>query len=145
MGLVGLDISPHDFGGGDDLDINVSYPLTLTINGSVRRYPQVRLARDDVGVEIDFTINDKDGTAIDISGLTITFKMSKERATTNKVSSSCTITDGASGECTYTFSSGDLDTYGDYIAELEVNFGGGVIKTTERFRVKVVKDAPYGS
>ena len=145
MGLTGIAIMPSTFGGGDDLDISVSYPLTLQVNGNSRRNPLVRLTEGDVGVSIDFTIQDRDGDAIDITGITVTFKMAKERATSNKVSSACTLTTPTSGQCTYTFAAADLDTAGNYRAELELNFGAGVIKTSERFRITVLKDAPYGS
>ena len=145
MALEGLAVVHQCFGGGDALDISVSFPLELAVNSSTRRFPMVEVVRNDVGIELEFTVKDKDGTAIDISTPTITLKASKEWGTSNKISAACTKTTPASGECKYTFVSGDLDTEGDYIAALELDFGGGVVKTTERFKLRVLTDAPHGS
>ena len=65
----------------------------------------------------------------DLTGLLITFRMTKVGATTPKVESPAVIVDGPTAEVQYSWQPGDTDEAGVYDAEWEVNFGAGNVQT----------------
>lgn len=80
------------------------------------------IVRNDSGFPLDFTVQDSDGTAIDLTDSTILFKMAIPFASTNKINSACTITVAADGTCRYVAQSGDFDTNGIYEVELQITY-----------------------
>jgi len=89
----------------------------------------------DTGPAFQVTLRDGDGTAVDVSGSTILFKMRfvQGRASgvqdTLKVNSAATLVDAANGVVEYQWAAGDTDTPGRYLAEFQVTFGSGVIQS----------------
>lgn len=105
------------------------------------------LIRNDKLFDLDFTITDSDGSAVDLTGSLITFKMALQGATTSKVSSSSvTIIGATSGTCTYTVQAGDLDTVGLYNAELQIRYSTTTTDaktiTASLDNIKVIEDLP---
>lgn len=75
---------------------------------------------------------------------TVKFKMALKGAVSLKVDGTCTITDATNGKCKYTFQPTDLDTEGEYDAELELVYsapGAKVISATGLV-IKVIPDLP---
>ena len=72
------------------------------------------------------------GTALDLSGTTVTFTMKNVIAdSTPKVDAqSCDITDATAGQCEYRWAAGDTDTIGTYHGEFIVTYGDATVLTT---------------
>lgn len=72
------------------------------------------------------------GSAVDISGKTVTFEMYGRNAITacreHVASIACTITDGLSGKGEFTFTTASVATPGDYDGYVKVNGGAGQIQ-----------------
>jgi hypothetical protein len=103
----------------------------------------VVLTRGDMGFDLNFEIDQADGkTPVDISTATVKFKMMRQGSKTNKIDANCTITDGPNGKCKYTVQSTDLDTVGEYAAELEVTFNANKVLTAGLEPIQVAADLP---
>ncbi len=100
------------------------------------------LIKGDKLFDLEFTVKDADGNAVDLTNATVKFKMRKYGATTLKVNGTCTITDATNGKCKYTVQDGDLDTVGTYQAELEITYSDGKIITATLEDIKVISDLP---
>jgi len=105
------------------------------------------LIRNDKLFDLDFTVTDSDGVAVDLTGSLIRFKMALQGASTSKVSStSVSITTATSGTCSYTVQSGDLDTSGLYNAELQIVYSTTTTAaktiTATLDNIRVVDDLP---
>lgn len=98
----------------------------------------MRIIQGDYGFDLNFTITDSDGSALDLTNATITFKMALPRAVTSKVSGACTIDIAASGTCHYTLASGDTDTVGIYDWEVQCAYSTKVVtaKGSEQIEIK---------
>ena len=104
---------------------------------------ELTLVRGDKGFDLEFTVQEADGTVFDLTGATVKFKMALPQNAQLKIDGLCTITDPLDGKCKYTIQDGDLDTSGTYVAELEITIGAKVITVTDII-VKIVKDLPQG-
>jgi len=80
---------------------------------------KARIPAGTFGINLQFTVYDNDGTAHNLTGLTVTFKVWKA-GVSPIVSGSCTIDVAASGTCHYTIVTGDFDNAGKYLWELEL-------------------------
>ena len=83
------------------------------------------------------------GTAINITGASVLFKMRAVNSSSLKVNSSATITNASNGAVSYTFSASDTDTAGLFQGEFQVTFSGGAIETfpnSEYISINVLDD-----
>lgn len=90
------------------------------------------------------TIYEYDGTPMDLTNVTeIAIKAAAPGAAVLELESTCARqTPYANGVCWYTKQSDELNTVGLFHAELQITDSGGVIVTTKRFDILVVKDLP---
>ncbi len=89
---------------------------------------QFHIKQNDTSPDLEVTIVDGDGSAVDVTGATIVFNM--EAGGVNKITDgSVTIVTAASGVVKYVWQTGDTDTPGAFEGEFEVTFVGGVIET----------------
>ena len=86
-----------------------------------------------------FTIDDSDGTNVNISGYTLI--LSAWRGDTTLFSGACTIVSGTIGGCLYTLKSGDVSTTGPYSFEIEMAISG-VVKYTDTYTLQVQEVSP---
>jgi len=77
------------------------------------------VVKDDYGYTLNFVFKDDTGTVVDLSGLTVTFKMRLINSTTVFLSKTCVIDVAASGTCHYNVVDGDMSNAGIYTYELE--------------------------
>lgn len=87
----------------------------------------IEVTAGDVGYDINFTLQDANGSAFDLSGATLTFRAQLEGSTTAGVSGSGTVVGAEAGTCKYTPTGTDFATAGRYYAEVEVTIGQQVI------------------
>jgi len=96
--------------------------------------------KDNYGFTQQFTVKQADGSAKDLTGLTVTLKV-WDTSGNLKFSGTCTVTDAANGVCTYTPAASDFDTVGDYKAELELT-KANYREDTDTFTISVRETAP---
>lgn len=87
------------------------------------------IKQDDTSPELQATLKDADGTAIDLTGATVRFHMRQSGSTTAKVDAAATVVTAASGIVKYTWSAADTDTEGRFEGEFEVTYADGSIET----------------
>lgn len=95
------------------------------------------IKQSDYNWDANFTITDSTGTAYNLTGYTITFKMWREGDKGNLVvNGTGSIVVAASGTCKYTSVAADFAVAGDYLAEIELT-KSGTIESSETFMVSV--------
>jgi hypothetical protein len=101
----------------------------------------LEVKKGNKGFDLEFTIQNDDGTPKNLTGYTITFKVWKVGASVLSLSKACTIVDAGAGTCKYTLGDGDFDVVGKYYFELELT-KAGVVEDTETKRLDVLETAP---
>lgn len=79
--------------------------------------------RHDLLPALEAHLKNADGTALDLTGRTVTFMMRTRAATTLKVDAAASIVDATSGHVRYQWVGTDTDTAGEYIGEFETLLG----------------------
>lgn len=85
------------------------------------------MVRNDLLPSLSITCSYADGTKVDLSAATspkFYMRTAHDASAAVKVDAAATVTDGVGGVLTYSWSSGDTDTAGTYMAEFEVQIGG---------------------
>ena len=100
------------------------------------------IKQNDTSPALSVVVADSSGTAINITGASVIFKMRAVNSSSLKVNSSATITNASNG-VSYTFSASDTDTAGLFQGEFQVTFSGGAIETfpnSEYISINVLDD-----
>lgn len=98
--------------------------------------------KDNTAPSVTGTIS-SNGTAIDLTGATVTFSMRPAGSSTLKVSAqSATVVSAANGTVRYDWAAGQTDTAGDYRAWWTVTFSGGEVQDSPEFDLAVLAHAP---
>ena len=101
----------------------------------------LELKKGDNGFDINFTVTNSDGTAFNLTGYTIKWKMwPKNRPTRLILDVTVTIVSAVAGTCKYAAVAGDFDLPGLFDAELEMT-QAGVKVSTKNFEVLVADSA----
>jgi hypothetical protein len=79
-----------------------------------------------------------DGTAFDLTGSSVKFKMRLETSATLKVDTAAVVVSAAAGTVRYDWAAIDVDTAGDYIGWWEVTLSGGKLQDTPQFSIHMV-------
>ena len=82
------------------------------------------IAVGDIGTVYTFTLTDASGTAIDLTGRTVTLRYASYPTAGSTTSRTLTVTSAASGICTWTTVSGDSTTAGFYQFNIRVTASG---------------------
>lgn len=102
----------------------------------------IELIKDDKLYNLSFTLQDNNGTAINLTGATLKFKAQKKGDSDISVDGAMTIDTPASGTCHYGVAEADFDEDGVYNAEIEATYAGGQIITFSDIIIKVKSDLP---
>ena len=94
-----------------------------------RKAPDFYWKQGDTAPAIAEQLFDGTGTAVNLAGASVKFMMQGPGDAAVKVNATATITDDATGKVSYTPSSTDTNTPGDYLVEWQVTFSGGAIET----------------
>jgi hypothetical protein len=84
----------------------------------------INVVAEDYGYDINFTLTESDGTALDLTDSTITFVMYNTQRVYSKTA---TITIAASGTCHYTVVQNDFIYPGTYEYDIRVTYATKVI------------------
>lgn len=96
------------------------------------------IPKGDCGYYINFTVKDSAGTAYNITGYTVKFKVWKVSSPgTLKVNGTCAAVVPASGTCRYLIVATDFTQVGQYVWELELT-SVGVVESTTTYTLEVV-------
>jgi hypothetical protein len=87
--------------------------------------PDFYMKQHDTGPSLERTLTDAAGTAYDLTGATVTFKMRLEGRTTAKVDAAAIVTAAATGDVRYDWVAADTDTAGYVEAEFEAVLASG--------------------
>jgi hypothetical protein len=87
------------------------------------------IKQNDRSPSFAVTIEAPVGTAVDVSGCTVTFIMTLDGATSPKVNTTATVTSAVAGQVQYDWGATDTDTAGLYRAEFQVTFANGIKRT----------------
>jgi hypothetical protein len=102
---------------------------------------KINVVQNDYGFDLNFTLQDYSGTAVNLSGATILFKAQKENNTSLKFSGSMSVVSAVAGTCKYTVQNGDFSEVGTYSAEIQVTIASQVITWTN-IKVSVFAELP---
>ena len=108
-----------------------------------RKPPDAWWKQNDTAPAIAEQLLDGTGAPVVLTGGSIKFMMWGQGDAAVKVNATATITDAVLGKVSYTPSSTDTNTVGDFLAEWEVTFGGGAKETfpnSGHQKIRVVDD-----
>ena len=88
------------------------------------------LKRGDTSNDLQVTLTDDDGTAVDVTGATIVFNMKHVNSNTLKVNrGAVTLVTPASGIVKYVWSAANVNVAGKYRGEFEVTYANAKVQT----------------
>ena len=100
----------------------------------------VKIVQNDTLPPIEFTLT-QDGAPVDLTGCTVKFYMKDSTSGSVKINGvNCTIMDATKGKCRYSWTSGDTNTVGTYLGEVEVTFPDGKIQTGYKQTSIIIRD-----
>lgn len=102
---------------------------------------QIEIVQNDTAYDLNFTLQDYSGAAVNLSGASMLFKAQKENTTSLKFTGSMTVVSAVAGTCKYTVQSTDFDEIGKYTGEIEVTIGSQVI-TYQGIKINVNPQLP---
>ena len=85
--------------------------------------PDATLKTGDTRPPLEATLT-VDGTAVDLTGATVRFRMRNRATDSLAIDASATVVDAAGGVVVYEWAAGDLNSAGGYAAEFAVDFSG---------------------
>lgn len=85
----------------------------------------IKVVKNDKGYDINFTLQDANGAAYDLTGGTLSLKAQKHGNPSLAFTGAMALVVAASGTCKYTVANGDFDEIGHYYAEIEASFSAG--------------------
>jgi uncharacterized protein YfaS (alpha-2-macroglobulin family) len=83
----------------------------------------------DTAPVLQATLSDNSGTAVDLTGAEVQFRLLEPRGKTVKLSASATIHDAPNGVVRYSWGTDDTDEAGRYRAEFEVTYADDSVET----------------
>lgn len=87
------------------------------------------LKAGDTSPALRATLQNPDGTAVDLTGATVVFNMRSSGNTVLISRVACSIVTAASGIVQYDWQAGDTDTVGQHLGEFEVTFADSTVET----------------
>lgn len=94
------------------------------------------MAKSDFGDDINFTIQDKDGFARNLTGINVKFLVWSKRAAPF-LEQDCIIVNAAAGQCKYNVKETDFVSAGVFYAKVLLRTGSSKNESTERLLVIV--------
>lgn len=85
----------------------------------------INIVQGDYGYNLNFTLQDNSGAAINLTGAALTLKVQQWGQDVVKFTGNMVVDVAASGTCHYVVASTDFDQEGKYKAEIVVNYGSG--------------------
>lgn len=100
----------------------------------------IKIVQNDTKPYLEFEIT-QEGAPVDLTGCTVKFYLKNADTGAVKINgSACSITEAESGKCRYVWASGDTNTIGTYLGEVEVTFPDGKIQTGYKQMTIIIRD-----
>jgi len=103
---------------------------------------EIKVVQNDKLYNLNFTLEDSNGSAVDLTGATLKINTQRPGSSTIKFTGSMSIVNAAAGTCVYTVQAGDFDETGRYYAEIQVTFGSGQVLTYPNIVISVQPELP---
>ena len=119
-------------------DIDVSLQ-TGTTNYNIEQLKKIPMG--NFGDDINFSIKDSAGAAVNITGMVPKFTLYRAgagREMNQQLQKDCVIVSGAAGTCRYTMALGDFNQRTIYEAKVDLYTGQTKIDSTESFLLEIV-------
>lgn len=100
---------------------------------------QITVVKNDKLYDLNFTLKNADGTAFNLTGYSLLFKVKKEGADAIKFSTAMAIVSAAAGTCKYTVQDTNFNDTGIFNAEIQLTKSSEIITFTE-IRITVVEE-----
>lgn len=87
-------------------------------------------------------ITDPEGDPVDLTGLTVGFRMTRSHSRDTVIDGDATIVTAASGICEYGWAANDTDTPGSYLGEFRVSYGAEgqlIVPTGNYVQIEITK------
>lgn len=94
------------------------------------------------GLDFEVTDEENNDAAIDLTDSTVKFRTSNPKLDSLLFEKTCTLTDPTNGKCRYTPNSGDMDTIGDYVGELEITFADSTVGYVHGINMSIEQKLP---
>lgn len=101
----------------------------------------IKVVKGDTNYDINFTLQDANSAAFDLTGATLLLKVQKEDVSTVKFSGSMAIVSAVAGTCKYTVQPTDFDEAGTFHAEIQATISSKIITWTN-IRIEVLPELP---
>jgi len=117
--------------------------ISVTLKTGTTPYRPAQLKKiplANFGDDINFTIQNSAGSAVNLTGLVPKFALYRPsvRMMQQVFQKDCTIVSGAGGTCKYTVKEGDFITLTQFFARVEIYTGTTKIDSTQDFILEVV-------
>lgn len=90
--------------------------------------------------DLDFTLRDSAGVAIDLAGATLLLNVKRKNTAAVKFRGAMTVDDAASGTCHYTVQATNFDEAGIYETQVEITYESGTIITVGGYTLNVKEE-----
>jgi len=106
--------------------------------------PSLELVRGDRNYYLEFEVKNSDGSIIDITGCTVSFKMQKYGESTLTLDKEGSVPDGCGtlGLCQVFIQEELVNKSGEYSCELQISWSYGRVLTSPMITAKILKDLP---
>jgi len=103
---------------------------------------EIKVIQNDKLYDLNFTLQDSGGMAIDLTGSTIKLKVQQIGSSALKFEGTMSIVSGTEGKCKYAVAATDFDKVGRHYAEIEVTFTSNQILTFPDIVIIVEPELP---
>jgi hypothetical protein len=103
---------------------------------------KIEIVKNDKLYDLNFTLHDASGVAVNLTGATLKFKAQKSDETALAVDGVMSIVVAVSGTCKYQVAASVFDEAGTYNAEIEVTFADGQVSTWTDIIIMVKDELP---
>ncbi len=100
------------------------------------------IVQGDFGFDWNFTLSDSQGTVVNLTGATLTFKTQLASDFAVKSSGSMSITNAGAGMCKYTVQQNDFLVPGTYSAQILIEYSIGEMFTFSDIIIQVEPSLP---
>lgn len=102
----------------------------------------ITIPKSDFGFSLNFTVQEDDETAFNLTGYTITMKVWSQGLSSDPIVTGACVADvEASGTCHYPVVQYDFDDVGDYLVEIELTKVGVAAESTRNYTLHVEESA----
>ena len=101
----------------------------------------IQVTQNKKGYPLNFTVKDADGEVVNLTGMTLQFRVAEKVTFTKRFAGNCVIVSATEGTCYYTVVEGNFDTVNNYYGVVQFT-KDDLDDCTHRIEIEVEKDIP---